>query len=65
MQYVFSLPTSPSFTNKGLVGYDFAPLNEKDVEVFYVESEKGHDTFIIRKKVCGSIILSLEPVISR
>ena len=50
MQYVYSLPTSPSFTNKGLVGYDCAPLNQKDLEIFYVESEKGHDTFIIRKK---------------
>jgi SAM-dependent methyltransferase len=50
MQYVYSFPTSPSFTNKGLLGYDCPPLNQKDLEVFYVESEKGHDTFIIRKK---------------
>jgi SAM-dependent methyltransferase len=50
MQYVYSFPTSPSFTNKGLVGYDCPPLNQKDLEIFYVESEKGHDTFIIRKK---------------
>jgi len=55
MEYVYSLPTSPSFIGKGLLGYDFAPLNQKDLEIFYVESEK----------VCGSIILSLEPVISR
>ena len=50
MEYVYSLPTSPSFIGKGLLGYDFAPLNQKDLEIFYVESEKGHDTFVIRKK---------------
>ena len=51
MQYVYSLPTSPSFTNKGLVGYDFGPLNQKDLEIIYVEVEKGHDTFMVSKKI--------------
>ena len=51
MQYVYSLPTSPSFTNKGVVGYDFGPLNHKDVEIIYVEAERGHDTFLISKRV--------------
>jgi mannose-6-phosphate isomerase-like protein (cupin superfamily)/SAM-dependent methyltransferase len=50
MQYVYSLPTSPSFIGKGMLGYDFKPLNQKDLEIIYVEAEKGHDTFIVRKK---------------
>ena len=51
MQYVYSLPSSPAFTNKGLVGYDFGPLNQKDIEIIYIEAERGHDTFLISKKV--------------
>src|SRR6516162_1288978 len=49
--HVHSLPALTSFTDKGLVGYDFAPLNQKDVEIIYVEAEKGHDTFIISKRI--------------
>jgi chemotaxis methyl-accepting protein methylase len=51
MRYVQSLPTSVSFRGKGLVGYSFGPLNEKDLEVLYIESEKGHDTFLVSKRV--------------
>jgi hypothetical protein len=51
MQYVYSRPASTSFTGKGLVGYDFGPLNQKDIEVIYVEAEKGHDTFVISRKI--------------
>jgi SAM-dependent methyltransferase len=51
MQYVHSLPTSPSFVNKGLVGYDFGPLNQKGIDVIYIDAEKGHDTFLISKKI--------------
>jgi chemotaxis methyl-accepting protein methylase/mannose-6-phosphate isomerase-like protein (cupin superfamily) len=51
MQFVYSLPTSASFTDKGLVGYDFGPLNQKDLEIIYVEAEKGHDTFIVSKRI--------------
>ena len=51
MQYVYSLPSSPSFTNKGLVGYDFGPLNQKDLEIIYVDVERGHDTFMVSKEV--------------
>ena len=51
MQYVYSLPKSPSFTNKGLVGYDLGPLNQKDLEIIYVEVERGHDTFMVSKKI--------------
>ncbi len=51
MQYVHSLPASPSFVDKGLVGYDFGPLNHKDVEIIYIDAERGHDTFLVSKRV--------------
>src|SRR3974377_582185 len=51
MPYVYSLPTSASFTGKGLLGYAFGPLNQKDLDVCYIEVEKGHDTFMISKKI--------------
>jgi SAM-dependent methyltransferase len=51
MPYIYSLPTSASFTGKGLLGYTFGPLNHKDLEVYYVEVEKGHDVFMISKKI--------------
>lgn len=31
MPYTFSLPSSVSFTSKGLLGYAFGPLNQKEV----------------------------------
>src|SRR5215469_3136700 len=61
MRYIYSLPTSSSFDGKGLFGYTFGPLNQKDVDIYYIEVEKGHDTFMISKKItrtyyilCGS-----------
>ncbi|HEY2170297.1 MAG TPA: hypothetical protein VGJ30_11775, partial [Candidatus Angelobacter sp.] len=51
MIYTYSLPDSVSFTAKGLVGYNFGPLKQKDLEIFYVESEKGHDYFMISRKI--------------
>ena len=51
MPYTYSLPTWPSFTGKGLSGYMFGPLNEKDLEIYYIEVEKGHDTFMVSKKI--------------
>jgi SAM-dependent methyltransferase/mannose-6-phosphate isomerase-like protein (cupin superfamily) len=51
MQFVYSVPTLPSFKNKGLVGYDFGPLNHKDVEIICVDVEKGHDVFMISKRI--------------
>jgi chemotaxis methyl-accepting protein methylase len=51
MQYIYSLPPSPSFTDKGLVGYDFGPLNQKDLEIIYVDAQRGHDKFILSKKI--------------
>jgi mannose-6-phosphate isomerase-like protein (cupin superfamily)/SAM-dependent methyltransferase len=51
MRYIYSLPTSISFDGKGLFGYTFGPLNQKDVEIYYIEVEKGHDTFMISKRI--------------
>lgn len=51
MPYIHSLPNSVSFTGKGLLGYTFGPLNQKDLEIYYIEVEKGHDFFMISKKI--------------
>lgn len=51
MPYVYTLPTSVSFRGKGLFGYSFGPMKQKDLEVLYVESETGHDTFMICRGV--------------
>ena len=49
--YTYTLPDSPSFCGKGLFGFAFGALKQKDFEVLYVESEKGHDAFIFSKKI--------------
>lgn len=51
MPYTYSLPSSVSFTGKGLLGYTFGPLNQKDLEIYYIEVEKGHDFFMISRKI--------------
>jgi SAM-dependent methyltransferase len=51
MPYIYSLPMSTSFIGKGLKGYTFGPLNQKDLEIYYIEVEKGHDTFQISNKI--------------
>src|SRR5215472_16218203 len=51
MQYVYSLPAVTSFDGKGLFGYTFGPLKQKDLEIYYIEVEKGHDTFMVSKKI--------------
>jgi chemotaxis methyl-accepting protein methylase len=51
MPYVYTLPPSVSFRGKGLFGYSFGPMKQKDLEVLYVESETGHDTFMICRGV--------------
>jgi chemotaxis methyl-accepting protein methylase len=51
MSHVYTLPNSISFRGKGLFGYSFGPLKQKDVEVLFIESEKGHDTFMVCKGV--------------
>src|SRR5262249_38377783 len=51
MRYTHSLPTETSFDVKGVFGYTFGPLHQKDLEIYYIEVEKGHDTFMISKKI--------------
>ena len=50
MRYIHSLPPLQSFGGKGLFGYTFGPLQQKDLEIYYIEAEKGHDTFTISKR---------------
>ena len=64
MIYTYSLPDSVSFTGKGLVGYNFGPLKQKDLEIFYVESEKGHDYFMISRKITPPTTYSPEAATS-
>src|SRR5262249_25307544 len=59
MGYMYSRPTSISFDGRGLFGYTFGPLNQKDVEMYYIEVEKGHDTFMISKKIYTNLLYSL------
>lgn len=47
MPYLYKLPNSVSFRGKGLFGYSFGRMKQKDLEVLYVESETGHDTFMV------------------
>jgi chemotaxis methyl-accepting protein methylase len=51
MPYVHSLPSSVSFTGKGLLGYTFGPLRQKDIDVYQIEVEKGHDVFMVSKRI--------------
>src|SRR5262249_11075897 len=51
MRYTYSRPTLPSFDGKGLFGYTFGPLQHKDLEIYYIEVEKGHDTFMVSKRI--------------
>jgi hypothetical protein len=50
MRYVHSLAPLPSFDAKGLFGFVYGPLQEKDLEVYYIESETGHDTFTASRR---------------
>jgi chemotaxis methyl-accepting protein methylase/mannose-6-phosphate isomerase-like protein (cupin superfamily) len=49
--YVYSLPEVPAFKGRGLLGYTFGPLRQKNLDVYYVEVEGGHDTFMISKRI--------------
>jgi hypothetical protein len=51
MRYTRSLPPRPSFVGKGLLGYTFGPLQQKNLDIYYVEVDGGHDTFMISRKI--------------
>jgi mannose-6-phosphate isomerase-like protein (cupin superfamily) len=47
MSYVLAASSSPSFTLKGMAGYEFQPLKDEDFAVHLLDVQKGHDTFMI------------------
>jgi hypothetical protein len=49
--YIYALPKAKSFVGKGLEGYAFGPLRQKDLDIYYIESNQGHDTFMVSKKI--------------
>lgn len=49
MSYVLAASSSPSFVLKGLAGYEFRPLQDKDFAVHLLDVTKGHDTFMISR----------------
>jgi len=49
MSYVLAASSSPSFTLKGMAGYEFRPLKDEDFAIHLLEVQKGHDTFMISK----------------
>jgi len=49
-EFVRKLKDNPSFSQKGLDGYRF-PLSNKEIEIYFVDVKKGHDTYIISKKI--------------
>lgn len=51
MPYVYSRPAQPSFRDRGLSGYEFGPLKQNDLDIYYVEVETGHDTFMVSRKI--------------
>ncbi len=52
------LPEKPAFMQEGLKGFKY-PLENSEVEVYYVDVTQGHDTYIISKK-CFHIYYVLE-----
>jgi mannose-6-phosphate isomerase-like protein (cupin superfamily) len=49
--YVLKLPASPSYTGRGLRGFQFTPLQNQEVDIHFVDVTTGHDTFLISKKI--------------
>jgi chemotaxis methyl-accepting protein methylase len=51
MQYIHPIPAAPAFKGRGLLGYNFGSLAQKNLDLYYVEVEGGHDTFIISNRI--------------
>jgi mannose-6-phosphate isomerase-like protein (cupin superfamily) len=45
-KYLKQIPDTPTFTQEGLQGFQY-PLELKQFEVYFVDSTKGHDDFVI------------------
>jgi mannose-6-phosphate isomerase-like protein (cupin superfamily) len=50
-QYVLSISSTPDFTGKGLIVYPFEGLENRDPEICFIDVKKGHDTFMISKRI--------------
>ena len=48
MNYIKKLPKKPTFSQKGLDGFIY-DLKEKNLEIYYTNSKKGHDDFVMAK----------------
>ncbi|HBG81881.1 TPA: hypothetical protein DDW69_03505 [candidate division CPR2 bacterium] len=48
--FVKQKPELPTFTQKGLDGFQF-PLENKELEVYYVDSHEGHDNFVVSQTI--------------
>ena len=51
MPYVITIPSSPAFVLKGMKGYQFELLENTELDIYLLDVEKGHDMFIISKKL--------------
>ena len=58
MSYIYSLPAEMAFDTKGLFGYSFGPLQQKDLDIYYIVVERGHDTFMISKENYAHLLCS-------
>jgi len=41
------LPSRPSFEGKGLKGFAFAPLQQPQLDIHFVDVSRGHDNYMI------------------
>ena len=48
------LPTTPTFQQRGLVGFKLPASSLDSCEVYLVQSEKGHDDFVRSEKITHS-----------
>jgi mannose-6-phosphate isomerase class I len=48
MSYVLTMPSEPSFSSDGLIGYQFN-LSNSELDLYYIDVIQGHDTFMISK----------------
>ena len=50
-QYIHFPPAAVAFKGRGLLGYHFGPLAQQDVDLYYVDVDGGHDTFLVSKRI--------------
>jgi len=43
-------PSKPTYRQKGVSGYQFS-LKNKNIEIYFVNVSKGHDSYLISKKI--------------